>query len=356
MSCILLLFSKLTLLPPLALPFFNNIHDATKNFSVIRFDVTSDEDIVMGSETPCGICGDGFSITATNATIKIPDSIGLLAQQGDVTCAMAEGFCMFGYCTPETCAEFADGISNACGCAPPGDIPTTAAAAGNFNTLVEALGAADLVGALSKPKGPFTVFAPTDDAFNELPDGLVECLLKENKDALSSILLYHVVDGEVLLTDLTDGLEAPTLLDGEDVTVDLTDGVKINNSTVIKADVPTSNGVIHVIDTVLVPPSINAAAILETCGGGAVGGGDADPAMMQQCNFCGGSLQVTNADAMIPIPEEANFSGLENTDDTKATCEFVQGQCKTGFCSTEICAELTTEDIQQTCGCDELEI
>jgi uncharacterized surface protein with fasciclin (FAS1) repeats len=147
-----------------------------------------------------------------------------------------------------------------------GDIPGTAVDAGIFNTLVAALGAADLVDALSEPNGPYTVFAPTDDAFAALPEELVPCLLRsKNKGALTNILLYHVVDGQVLSTDLSNGLEAPTLLEGEDVTIDLTDGVKINDSTVIKADVLTSNGVIHVVDAVLVPPSIDVAAFLSTC-------------------------------------------------------------------------------------------
>merc|ERR1712166_122076 len=146
----------------------------------------------------------------------------------------------------------------------PLDIPSTAIAAGVFDTLVAALGAADLVDVLSG-EGPFTVFAPTDDAFAALPDGLVTCLLEpDNKEALTSILTYHVVSGQVLSTDLTDGMTATTL-QGEDVTVDLSDGVKINDSEVISADVMTSNGVIHVIDAVLVPPSIDVAAFLETC-------------------------------------------------------------------------------------------
>ena len=145
------------------------------------------------------------------------------------------------------------------------DIPGTAVDAGTFGTLVAALGAADLVGALSTPNGPFTVFAPTDDVFAALPEGLVDCLLlPENVGALSSILTYHVVEGSVLSTDLVDGMEATTL-QGEAVVVDLTDGVKINTSTVVSADIAAANGVIHVIDSVLVPPSIDVAAFLASC-------------------------------------------------------------------------------------------
>ncbi|OEU10805.1 beta-Ig-H3/fasciclin, partial [Fragilariopsis cylindrus CCMP1102] len=134
-------------------------------------------------------------------------------------------------------------------------IPGTAIKAGAFATLVAALGAADLVGAISSPNGPFTVFAPTDDAFAALPNGLVGCLLQEeNQPVLRKILLYHVVTGQVLSSDLTDGMEAPTLLDGQDVTVGLIGGVTINNSKVVTANVLATNGVIHIIDQVLVPP------------------------------------------------------------------------------------------------------
>merc|ERR1711865_1232505 len=114
------------------------------------------------------------------------------------------------------------------------DIPTTAMNAGIFSTLVAALRAADLVGALTEPNGPFTVFAPSDDAFNVLPDGLVSCLLEEkNVPILTDILLYHVSNGQTVSTDLSNGQQIATLLGGGNVTVDLTNnGVKINDATV----------------------------------------------------------------------------------------------------------------------------
>jgi uncharacterized surface protein with fasciclin (FAS1) repeats len=145
-----------------------------------------------------------------------------------------------------------------------GTIVDVAVANGSFETLVAAVTAADLVDTLSS-EGPFTVFAPTDDAFAALPEGLVDCLLlEENVDALTAILTYHVVSGEVLSTDLTAGPVAT--VQGEDITVDLTDGVTLNDTvTVVAADVEASNGVIHVIDGVLVPPSIDVAAFLESC-------------------------------------------------------------------------------------------
>jgi uncharacterized surface protein with fasciclin (FAS1) repeats len=145
-----------------------------------------------------------------------------------------------------------------------GTIVDVAVANGSFETLVAAVTAAGLAETLSS-EGPFTVFAPTDDAFAALPEGLVDCLLlEENIDPLTAILTYHVVDGAVMSTDLTDG-PVPTL-QGEEITVDLTDGVTLNDSVnVAAADVEASNGVIHVIDGVLVPPSIDVAAFLETC-------------------------------------------------------------------------------------------
>jgi len=155
------------------------------------------------------------------------------------------------------------------------DIPTTAINAGTFSTLVAALSATDLVGALSAPQGPFTVFAPTDDAFNALPTGLVSCLLEEqNLPILSDILMYHVASGTAFSTDLSNGQQIPTLLNGAKVTVDLrNNGVKINESNVITADVRASNGVIHIIDQVLVPPRIDVGAFLQTCNGHGNGGG-----------------------------------------------------------------------------------
>jgi len=128
-----------------------------------------------------------------------------------------------------------------------------AVGAGSFKTLVAAVKAAGLADTLSG-KGPFTVFAPTDAAFAKLPAGTVESLLKpENKDKLKAILLYHVVKGDVKSGDLKDG-ESVKTLDGQSLTVGISGGVvNVNGATVVKADIPASNGVIHVIDTVLIP-------------------------------------------------------------------------------------------------------
>lgn len=134
------------------------------------------------------------------------------------------------------------------------DIVDTAVGAGSFETLVAAVQAAGLVDTL-KGEGPFTVFAPTDEAFAALPEGTVEELLKpENKDQLVSILTYHVVPGKVMSTDLSDDMAATTV-QGTDIVIDLDEGVKVEEATVVTADIETSNGVIHVIDTVILPES-----------------------------------------------------------------------------------------------------
>jgi len=143
------------------------------------------------------------------------------------------------------------------------DIPTTAVNAGVFQTLVVALTTAGLVDAISEPNGPFTVFAPTDDAFASLPNGLVACLLQpDNKSVLSNILLYHVASGKFLSTELTNGMEIQTLLENQIVTIG---DFQVNDSPVIDVDISASNGVIHVIDQVLVPSDVNVPAFLETC-------------------------------------------------------------------------------------------
>jgi len=133
------------------------------------------------------------------------------------------------------------------------DIVDVAVENGSFNTLVAAVKAAGLVETL-KGEGPFTVFAPTDEAFAKLPEGTVEMLLKpENKDKLVAVLSYHVVPGKAMAADVVTIDKATTVL-GQDVMVKLVDDkVMINDATVIAADVKASNGVIHVIDTVLLP-------------------------------------------------------------------------------------------------------
>lgn len=130
------------------------------------------------------------------------------------------------------------------------NIVEVATAAGNFKTLVAAVTAANLGATLSGP-GPFTVFAPTDEAFAKLPKGTVDGLLKDIP-ALTKILTYHVVSGKVMAADVVKLTHAKTV-EGSDVRIDATHGVKINDATVVQADIAASNGVIHAVDTVLMP-------------------------------------------------------------------------------------------------------
>jgi len=141
-----------------------------------------------------------------------------------------------------------------------GTIVDVAAGTEGFSTVVAAVEAAGLTETL-KGAGPFTVFAPTDEAFAALPAGLVDALLlPENKEALTKILTYHVVPGQVLAADVTDGDVAT--VEGQNVTLSTADGVTINGAKVIQADVMADNGVIHVIDAVIVPPDVDVNALL----------------------------------------------------------------------------------------------
>jgi uncharacterized surface protein with fasciclin (FAS1) repeats len=130
------------------------------------------------------------------------------------------------------------------------NIVEVAASAGTFNTLLTAAKAAGLAETLASG-GPFTVFAPTDEAFAKLPEGTVEALL-EDTEQLKAVLLYHVVSGKVTAADVA-GLKRAETLQGGELKIDTSYGVKINDAKVVKADVMASNGVIHVIDTVLLP-------------------------------------------------------------------------------------------------------
>lgn len=125
----------------------------------------------------------------------------------------------------------------------------------SLSTLVAAVKAGDLVETLSG-QGPFTVFAPTNDAFAALPEGTLDMLLKpENKDKLVAVLTYHVIGENVMSSDLKDGMKQKTV-QGDKVKVDLTNGAMINDAKVVKADIKASNGVVHVIDKVILPPSL----------------------------------------------------------------------------------------------------
>jgi len=142
-----------------------------------------------------------------------------------------------------------------------GTIVDVAVGAGNFTTLVAAVTAADLVETLSGT-GPFTVFAPTDEAFAALPAGVLDALLlPENKALLAQILTYHVVSGMVMAADVTDG-EVATV-EGQKVKLSTMGGVMVNQATVVAADVMASNGVIHAIDAVILPPGVDVAKLIK---------------------------------------------------------------------------------------------
>lgn len=132
------------------------------------------------------------------------------------------------------------------------DIVDTAVSAGSFNTLATALTEAGLVDTL-KGEGPFTVFAPTDEAFAKLPEDQLASILAD-KELLTSILTYHVVPGKVMAADIA-AIESAATVQGQSLSINTDSGVKIDSATVIQADIEASNGVIHVIDTVLVPQS-----------------------------------------------------------------------------------------------------
>jgi uncharacterized surface protein with fasciclin (FAS1) repeats len=129
-------------------------------------------------------------------------------------------------------------------------IVETAIEAGSFSTLVTAVKAAGLVETLSGP-GPFTVFAPTDEAFSKLPSGMVENLLKD-KEKLTAVLTYHVVPGKVMAADVVQ-LKSAKTVQGQEITINTEDGVKVDNANVITTDIECTNGVIHVIDACILP-------------------------------------------------------------------------------------------------------
>ncbi len=142
-----------------------------------------------------------------------------------------------------------------------GTIVDVAVGAGNFNTLVAAVTAADLVETLSGP-GPFTVFAPTDEAFAALPAGVLDALLlPENKALLAQILTYHVVSGQIMAADVTDGDVAT--VEGQTIKLATMGGVTVNGAKVVAADVMASNGVIHAIDAVILPPGVDVAKLIK---------------------------------------------------------------------------------------------
>jgi len=183
-------------------------------------------------------------------TVILPPSILAAAAEAAATPAATEEAMAEAAATPAPTEEAVEDAMAA-------DIVDTAVAAGSFNTLVAAVQAAGLVDAL-KGEGPFTVFAPTDEAFAKLPQETIDALLADPTGDLTQILLYHVVPGKVMAADLSDGLEAATLQGGS-VIFKLSDGgAMVNDANIVATDIETSNGVIHVIDSVILPPAAEA--------------------------------------------------------------------------------------------------
>jgi uncharacterized surface protein with fasciclin (FAS1) repeats len=207
--------------------------------------------------------------------------------------------------------------------APAADIVDTAVAAGDFTTLVAAVQAAGLVDALKGP-GPFTVFAPTDAAFAALPAGTVEALLQDIP-ALTEILLYHVIPGKVMAADVSDGLMAATL-QGSKVDFSVSAGsVKINDANIVATDIEASNGVIHVIDQVILPPSNGFVGIAD---GATVSGSVEVQAVADDADFLKWQLDVLpfeNADTPIFIAVGSDALPVAGTLTTIDTTAFPNG-------------------------------
>ncbi|MFY7759851.1 fasciclin domain-containing protein [Aquidulcibacter sp.] len=186
-----------------------------------------------------------FASAAAALALSAAPAMAQCAKTQNDAAAQAAGYQTIGYHAASNAAKPAKG-----------DIIDVAVGAGSFNTLAAALSAAGLVDTL-KTSGPFTVFAPTDAAFAKLPAGTVETLLKpENRAQLISILTYHVVPGKITSNQLLDKVTPATTVQGRKATIDGRNGrVTVNGVAVIAADVGASNGVIHVIDTVLMPPA-----------------------------------------------------------------------------------------------------
>jgi len=191
-----------------------------------------------------------------NATIITATAFVALSTMGALSTASA-GYGGYGYQpqnSNETGHYIKTGMHEGGGketAAPAGDIVDVAVGAGSFNTLVAAVKAADLVDTL-KGEGPFTVFAPTDEAFAKIPQADLDALLAD-KEKLTPVLTYHVVPGKVMATDVVK-LDSAKTVQGDNLTIVVSDGgVKVDDANVVKTDIMTSNGVIHVIDTVLMP-------------------------------------------------------------------------------------------------------
>lgn len=210
-----------------------------------------------------GVCSD-FKLPVILAPLNLPwkktqtKEIGMKLVRPDAFAAIAVALAL----TLSACgSDSEESMETATEETSVGTIVDVAIGAGNFGTLVAAVTAADLVETLSGA-GPFTVFAPTDEAFAALPAGVLDALLlPENKATLAKILTYHVVSGQVMAADVTDGDVAT--VEGQTIKLSTMDGVSVNGAKVVAADVAASNGVIHAIDAVILPPDVDVAKLLK---------------------------------------------------------------------------------------------
>jgi len=228
-----------------------------------EIETPSDEGEAGGEYTPCGICGAGMAVTLPDVTIPIPDSVGLPAQNGDVTCEMADMFCRSGGCSQDTCAVFAEGMSSACGCEESNTVSDFLLSnADTYSILLDLASRADLVETLTNTEG-ITVFAPTNDAFGALAESSSDLVANLRNDDewithLRNLLLYHVLAEEIPSSDITDD-STKEAINGEAIVFKVNaDGeVFVNEIKVTNADAETENGVIHTIEGVLLPSWVN---------------------------------------------------------------------------------------------------
>lgn len=224
-----------------------------------------DDDEVFAS---CGICGAGFVITLSDETIEIPDSVGLPAQSGGVTCGMADKFCRSGACSPETCTAFANGISDACGCKESPTVVDVIAGEDSLSSVYSLVESADLVGTLGDPQEEITLFAPKNGGFKTLEEtkpGFI-AKLQENDDEwkthITDFLFHHAVGEKYASSDLTD-LTSVKALNGEKLALRTNNNKRlfVNEARVDVADLTGDNGFVHTIEEVLLPAWVDTTVV-----------------------------------------------------------------------------------------------
>jgi len=447
----------------------------------------------------CGICGGGLSITLPDATIEIPDSVGLPAENGDITCQMADNFCKSGSCSPDTCTAFSQGISASCGCEEgSSDSPSDVVDANNvvevlqqneetYSTLLSLAASAGLVETLQSEQdytlfapteiafdklqdenrplfrnlkkeefaihltdvllhhvlqqqkltlsditdqeavaangdtikfrmnknerrfvnenriedetvadngiihsisgvilpswanqnildviggkndlfvvsglmqqanledtlsggGPFTIFAPINSAIEKELQNLQSLGLDGDSDAIAAILDYHVVEGIYPASSISDGLGLSTVQGGEIFFNVVGETATVNGFKITETDFLADNGIVHLIDGVMVPENFMSGA------GGQPSANDAGAAT-QACSICTGSpgfFELKNPDAMLSFPDSITVPNIEARE---GFCSLVEQTCQMGFCNADLCNALAQSGAKETCGCEEV--